>query len=265
MAWETPKNNWLPTQEAVGNGDFNRIENNTLLLSDHNLVFDYEGNGYRTIQIGSQLWTIDSFRGTKNRDGSAIANETDDTLWSALTTPAYCKYDNVNEWGGYLYNWHVVDPANTVEVTDIDGNPETVQAIAPEGWRVPTEADYLVLMEFLAAGGYNWDNTYSPGVYTKISKSLASALRWGDEATAGYVGNDRLDNNITNFSALPVGGRGASGLFSGKTVRFQAWTTTPGVAGESKIFGVFRFDSGVTIGDEPYAYGNSVRFVKDIV
>ncbi len=67
------------------------------------------------------------------------------------------------KWGA-LYNWYAVNTGK----------------LAPEGWRVPSEADGVVLNTYLAANGYNYDSTITPSDATttsavrKVGKSLAS-------------------------------------------------------------------------------------------
>ncbi len=101
---------------------------------------DGDGNNYSVVQIGTQTWMVENLKTTKYRDGSSITNVTDGTAWYALTTQAYCDYDNVPANGllyGRLYNWKAV--------TD-------TRKIAPVGWKVPTEADITTLQDYL--GGF---------------------------------------------------------------------------------------------------------------
>lgn len=57
----------------------------------------YTGNNgilYSGVKIGNQIWLTEFLRETKYRNGSSIANVTDNTAWAALTTGAYCTYNN---------------------------------------------------------------------------------------------------------------------------------------------------------------------------
>jgi uncharacterized protein (TIGR02145 family) len=57
----------------------------------------YTGNDsktYNAIVINELYWTTENLEETEYRDNSAIANITDNTEWSDLTTGAYCLYDN---------------------------------------------------------------------------------------------------------------------------------------------------------------------------
>jgi uncharacterized protein (TIGR02145 family) len=76
------------------------------------------------------------------RNGDPIPLVTDDAEWAALTTGAYCYYDNDSTMYaatyGKLYNWYAVnDP----------------RGLAPEGWHVPTEVEWNALTTCLGGEG----------------------------------------------------------------------------------------------------------------
>jgi uncharacterized protein (TIGR02145 family) len=94
-------------------------------------VTDIEGNTYKTVKIGNQWWTAENLRVTQFNDGSAITfidENSNDTLWSGVTTPSYTEINNGQY--GLLYNYAVVESALN---------------IAPEGWHVATDEDWKVL------------------------------------------------------------------------------------------------------------------------
>ena len=77
------------------------------------------------------------------RNGDPIPFVKSKKKWEALTTGAYCYYDNDSE-KGVLYNWYAVsDP----------------RGLAPEGWRIPKieELELLELSNGLP-GGYRYIN-----------------------------------------------------------------------------------------------------------
>ena len=59
---------------------------------DH--MTDIDGNQYDTIQLGTQIWTVQNLAVTHYNDEEAIPNVTDYTAWAALTTGALCAYNN---------------------------------------------------------------------------------------------------------------------------------------------------------------------------
>lgn len=109
------------------------------------LLRDFDGNVYRTATIGTQIWTVQNLRTTHYADGSAIPNITNDALWLADVTGAYCYYDNnpsYKEIYGALYNWYAVD--NVAGLCYFSRG-----AVQDANWRIPTRADYDTLITTL--------------------------------------------------------------------------------------------------------------------
>ena len=103
-------------------------------------VKDADGNKYNTVKIGNQVWMVENLKTTKYNDGTEILNVTSDTQWANLTTGAYCNYDNLEsnaEIYGRLYNWYAVNTGK----------------LAPAGWHVPTDDDWIILENYLIANG----------------------------------------------------------------------------------------------------------------
>ena len=165
-------------------------------------VMDVDGNVYRTIKIGNKLWTIDNLRTTRLNDGAPIPNITTDNIKFAdgvsgvlRTTPAFSWHNNLSYnkfiFGG-LYNWYALE----------------TNKLAPKGWRVATKEDWSELENYLAANGYNFDDTKSTdGSVTKIIKALASDNYWNSSTPNGSVGNDIKANNKSGLAILPSGYR----------------------------------------------------------
>ncbi len=178
------------------------------------VIRDTDGNIYTEIQIGNQVWMVENFRCTKYNDGTTIPNVTDSAQWQLLTTPAYCWYNNDSSTNatpyGALYNWRVVDPAN-------------LKKIAPNGWRVPTDADWTTLQNFLIANGYNWDGTTTGN---KIAKSMASKIGWETWSVEGTPGNDPNNNNGSGFSGFPGGGCYHFDSFNNQKYSCEWWSTS---------------------------------------
>jgi uncharacterized protein (TIGR02145 family) len=57
-------------------------------------VTDIDGNVYPTVKIGTQVWMASNLKTYKYNDGTDITNVTGDAVWAALTTEAYCWYNN---------------------------------------------------------------------------------------------------------------------------------------------------------------------------
>ena len=84
------------------------------------------------------------------RDGTPIPQVTDATERANLTTGAWCYYDN-DPTKGKLYNWYVV-----AGIHDNDENTPNKE-LAPEGWHVPSVAEWTGLVNYLIANSYNYD------------------------------------------------------------------------------------------------------------
>lgn len=98
------------------------------------------------VTICSQVWVIKNLDVDRYRNGDLIPKVTDPTAWAALTSGAYCYYNNDSATYaatyGKLYNWYAVnDP----------------RGLAPAGWHVPSDAEWTTLESCLGgapvAGG----------------------------------------------------------------------------------------------------------------
>ncbi len=146
------------------------------------LMIDQDGNQYKTIKIGTQVWMAENLKVTHFRNGDPIPYISEDQEWQALVSSGCSAYDNEKtniDKHGLLYNWFAAnDP----------------RGFAPEGWRVPTLEDWNILLETLGgrrqAGG----------------KLKSTSGDW--QIPNNFATND------SGFDALPAGYRGLSGYFA---------------------------------------------------
>ena len=167
--------------------------------------------------IGTQQWYSGNACNITYRDGTPIPKVTDGTEWASLTTGAWAYFDN-DSTKGKLYNWYAV-----MGIHDTDPNTPNKE-FAPEGWHVPSDAEWTTLVEHLIANGYNYDQTTTDN---KIAKSMASTTGWNSSTNTGAPGYDQSLNNSSGFNAFPEGLRIVSdGTFAqiGSTARF--WSST---------------------------------------
>jgi uncharacterized protein (TIGR02145 family) len=105
-------------------------------------VKDIDGNVYKTIKIGSQVWMAENLRVTHYRNGDPIPLITNSITWGGRTAGAYCypngKQSNVEEYG-LLYNSFTVSDSRNM---------------APKGWHVPTDAEWQQLIDFFGEEAY---------------------------------------------------------------------------------------------------------------
>lgn len=155
-------------------------------------ISDADGNVYHTIKIGTQTWMVENLKTTKYNDGSTIP------VISGFhtTTPGYSIYANTSSNKtvyGLLYNWYAVQTGK----------------LAPAGWRIPTDADWQVLIDYLGGSEVAGGRLKESGLSHWESPN-EGAMDWG-------------------FKALPGGVRdGGSATFRLLKSRGFWWSVSPG-------------------------------------
>lgn len=201
---------------------------------------DQQGNVYKTIVIGTQEWMAENLKTSIYRNGNAIANVTDDTQWSGLTTGAFCYYNNDSQYDcpyGKLYNWYAV--ADT-------------RYVCPMGWHVPTDAEWSVLINYLDPDADGGDNTFNVAGGKLKSTGLEYWFAPNLDAT-----------NEEGFSGLPAGNRYPNSNFydlgdygvwwsSTENSTINAWNRTLGYNNGNVFRNYYTKD-----------YGFSVRCLRD--
>ena len=156
---------------------------------------DQDGNSFEWISYGTTDWAIENAEVVTYRDGTLIPQVTADTEWANLGTGAWCYLDN-DPTKPRLYNWYAV-----AGIHDTDPNTPNKE-FAPEGWHVPSDAEWTTLENYLIDNGYNYDGTTTGN---KIGKAMASTTGWNRSTTLGAIGNDQSLNNSSGFNAFPEG------------------------------------------------------------
>ncbi len=180
-------------------------------------VTDYDGNTYNTVLIGNQCWMKENLRTTHYANGASIPLGS-----STSVTTAYCYYPNSDSSNvfmyGYLYNW----PAVMHGTNSSSSIPSCVQGICPNGWHVPSDAEWTQLTDYVSS-----QSQYVCGESSSsIAKALASHAKWNISSNTCAVGNVLSDNNATGFSALPAGNYYSTGNDSPFNTYALFWSTT---------------------------------------
>lgn len=230
---------------AYANNAAGTFYGNQLSFETPNTVTDIDGNVYNTVIIGTQTWMIENLRTTKLNDGTTIANVTNNSSWAAMSSAAYCWYNNNTSYKttfGALYNWHVVNTGK----------------LAPAGWHVPSDSEWTTLENYVTA---------NLSTNSSVTKALASNTNWKISTSAGAIGNDLNMNNSSGFSALPSGSRYNVGTFSGLFSYIDEgslwWSSTAASAGKAWFRLLYTDFSGVGRNSGFIEYGYSVRCVKN--
>ena len=176
--------------------------------TDDCTVTDHDGNTYQTIVIGSQTWMAENLNVTHYANGTEIPLQTSDIRWDAQTETdkAYCWNDNNVSNGdtyGALYTWAAA--MNGAESSD--SNPSGIQGVCPDGWHLPSDAEWTELTDYLGgldiAGG-------------KLKE--AGITHWNSPNTWA--------TNESGFTALPGGYRRNYGTFIPIGVKAYFWPAT---------------------------------------
>ena len=176
---------------------------------DYSFVTDIDGNTYRTIQIGNQVWMAENLKTTHYADGRSIPLVTDNTAWGNLgdngTDDAYSFYNNdANSQFGALYTWAAAMGDDAVSSSS---NPSGLQGACPDDWHLPSDAEWAELVNFIAADGY--------------SGHEGTALK----STSGW-NSDGNGTDIYGFNGLPGGYRHSDASFYGAGDYGNWWSST---------------------------------------
>ena len=216
-------------------------------------VTDQDGNSYPSLTYGDQVWPVKNAEVVTYRDGTQIPQVTDPTAWSNLTTGAWSYYNN-DPTKPRLYNWYAV-----MGIHDNDPNTPNKE-FAPEGWHVPTDAEWTTLENYLITNGYNYDGTTTGN---KIGKAMASTTGWNTSTNTGAIGNDQSLNNDSEFNAPPEGGRSSNGSFFYEGSSAIFWSSTESGSDNAWNRDLSNIISYLGRANNNKRYGFSVRFVRD--
>ena len=85
---------------------------------------DADGNIYRTVRYGSQVWTVENLRTSKYNDGTSIPLVTDSAAWGKLETPAYAFFgyttdpDEQKKWGAFYNGYAIATGKNIIHLLE---------------------------------------------------------------------------------------------------------------------------------------------------
>ncbi len=203
-------------------------------------IIDIDGNKYKTIGIGTQIWMQENLRVTHFNDGSKITLLSESKDWYLnydLNTPGYCWYDNDsdnnNSLYGALYNFYSIETG----------------LLCPTGWHVSSQSEWEILIDYL--GG----------------KEIAGGK------IKDYFGNywtspNRCVENNGYFIGLPGGYRHFyNGTYYAKGLVGCWWANRISKEDDSKALQISVNNSDINI-TETYVHKNggaSVRCVKDLI
>ena len=185
-----------------------------------------------TIVIGTQQWMRENLDVAFYRNGDVIPQVTDPTAWAALTTGAWCYYNNDVANGaiyGKLYNWYAVnDP----------------RGLAPTGWHVPSDAEWTTL-----------ETTLGGAAVAGGKMKTTGTTRWAAPNTAA--------TNESGFAGLPGGYRSSDGTFDNVGFFGYWWSSTEFGTTNAWYRGLDYTNGDVGRFDVNKGLGFSVRCLRD--
>lgn len=219
--------------QSCGNDDDSNTPSNTFTDAR-------DGNLYKTVTIGNQVWMAENLRylptvvspalGSTTTPYYYVNNYSGTVVSDAKAVANYSTY-------GVLYNWPAAldgDPSSV-------GIPSTSQGICPEGWRVPSVQEWLVLGQAIGGFGGNLKET----------------------GTDHWLLPNTGATDAFGFTALPGGVRLAGNGFQAPGEVGWWWTST-GVGEDNANFLRLFHDEGTLLGfNDSKRLGMSVRCLKD--
>ncbi len=171
---------------------------------------DYDGNNYKTVVIGNQVWMAENLHSTHATDGGKVFLPSELTDWAIKDVEKRFILSNDTSYVsiyGFMYNYLAIENGK----------------MAPRRWRIPTKDDWEALFAYVKSKKYAYEPTADADW---VGKALASKTIWFESSVVGSVGNNMSLNNSSGFNALPGGYRSSIGEYFGEKERACFWTST---------------------------------------
>ena len=213
------------------------FEPSNQLTVDHtgeiDTVYDINGNAYKTVGIGSQIWMAKNLRSNRLNDGTIIPQIKSDSIWNGNHHIAYCWYNNDSIYNskiyGALYNYYTLKS----------------ELLCPIGWHVPSNSEWTILVNFL--GGAEKAGGKLKDYFTPY---------WSDPNIC-YA-------NSFGFAARPGGRRShIKGKFSNISDQGYWWTITSKSEFYSYSWLMYNSNTQISRNESSNRDGASVRCIKD--
>lgn len=182
----------------------NTIYQQTFASCGDDLIDIRDGQSYATVEINGQCWFAENLNyGTMISTYSYQNNNGTPEKYCLNNSASFC--DNL----GGLYQWN--------EMMNYNSTPGG-QGLCPNGWHVPTDAEWYAMENFIDPGINNPNATGWRG--STAGQKLKSSQSGGSYNWANTMGTDEY-----GFTARPSGYRNTSGTSSGTTQLGTFWTS----------------------------------------
>ncbi|MGF1557162.1 FISUMP domain-containing protein [Paucihalobacter sp.] len=165
-----------------------------------------DGNVYQTVTIGDQVWMAENLRFLPDVVGLVAVSSTIPYYYvygyNGTDVSAAKATANYNTYG-VLYNW----PAAMGGSISSASNPSGVSGVCPAGWHLPSDAEWIELVNFL-------------GDVNLAGGKLKSQTLWVNPNTGA--------SNESGFSGFPGGFKSLGGPFLNLGQNGYWWSSTEG-------------------------------------
>lgn len=199
---------------------------------DKTKVTDSDGNVYKTVTIGTQVWMAENLKTTKYSNGDPITTTTLNISSESAPKYQWAYGDSVTNVSTYgrLYTWYTVTDSRKV---------------CPAGWHIPSDEEWESLKLYL--GGANMSGT-------KLKES----------GTTHWLTPNTGASNETGFTAVPGGYRNLAGSYVSLHKSCYLWSSTDNAPlgwGQSLLYN----DNILLRGGFNKPAGVSVRCIRDSI
>jgi uncharacterized protein (TIGR02145 family) len=237
-----PTSQWHATEEGRKYAGDVTLEYNQAWVCNHlvrtapALLFaaQREPDKIETVRIGAQQWTTRNLNVATFRNGDRIPVARSAKEWAEATAEGrpmsrfpQDKPGNGKTLGRF-YNWFAVaDP----------------RGLCPQGFRVPSRADFEALVRTVGARG---------------GQRLKTTSGWNLYSAKDLNGTDEF-----GFAALPLGGTGTGGDFHGVNGVANIWTSSNADGKYAWMMSLMSHNDKVDIDRYPRTAGESVRCIAE--
>jgi uncharacterized protein (TIGR02145 family) len=195
-------------------------------------ITDIEGNVYKIITIGTQVWMAENLKTRSFSNGDLIGSTTPATLnFSGENSPEYQWAYSGDESNvalyGRLYTWDVITDSRN---------------LCPTGWHVPSNAEWITIYSYVLGG------------------TIGGKLK--ETGTSHWKSPNSGATNESGFTALPGGYHSSFGNFDNLGTMGTWWSTTEVDHNDAIVFSLSYGDNYPDLGGHGKG-GYSVRCVRD--
>jgi uncharacterized protein (TIGR02145 family) len=223
-------------------------ENNEPNQNQEINLTDADGNTYQTVTIGNQIWMAENLKTTSYNDGNSIT-EYKHFNPNQSTFPWY-DTNNLQE----LFQWAPTFDLGNFYTEDLPidfhgahYNNEAIQTgkLEIEGWRIPTEHDYIELINYIGSQGHIGNE--------------ATVLK----STEGWFNSSGNGTNLFGFNVKPAGTTIIGGTPDFESLIARFCTSNVNLNNNTRKTVAFLENGEVLFEDLDVRFGLSIRLIKE--